>query len=152
MFHQKISFEKILIATDADIDGSHLTSMFLGWFKRFAENLFDEGKICRLNIPLVLLVDKNERVVEHFFNLADFNNWEKQNTNHKYHVEYWKGLGSISKKLLNQLLVKYGLEYFIETYRMDESGKIYLDHWLNDKTSDKRKEYLKQHQLDINSI
>lgn len=150
--HKQISFEKILIATDADIDGSHLTSMFLGWFKRFAENLFDEGKICRLNIPLVLLVDKNERVVEHFFNLADFNNWEKQNTNHKYHVEYWKGLGSISKKLLNQLLVKYGLEYFIETYRMDESGKIYLDHWLNDKTSDKRKEYLKQHQLDINSI
>ena len=150
--NKQISFEKILIATDADIDGSHLTSMFLGWFKRFAENLFDEGKICRLNIPLVLLVDKNERVVEHFFNLADFNNWEKQNTNHKYHVEYWKGLGSISKKLLNQLLVKYGLEYFIETYRMDESGKIYLDHWLNDKTSDKRKEYLKQHQLDINSI
>ena len=150
--NKQISFEKILIATDADIDGSHLTSMFLGWFKRFAENLFDEGKICRLNIPLVLLVDKNERVVEHFFNLADFNNWEKQNTNHKYHVEYWKGLGSISKKLLNQLLVKYGLEYFIETYKMDESGKIYLDHWLNDKTSDKRKEYLKQHQLDINSI
>lgn len=150
--NKQISFEKILIATDADIDGSHLTSMFLGWFKRFAENLFDEGKICRLNIPLVLLVDKNEHVIEHFFNLADFNNWEKQNTNHKYHVEYWKGLGSISKKLLNQLLVKYGLEYFIETYRMDESGKIYLDHWLNDKTSDKRKEYLKQHQLDINSI
>jgi hypothetical protein len=61
-------------------------------------------------------------------------------------------LGSISKIYLNQLLDKYGLDYFIETYKLDNEGKIYLDHWLNDKTIDKRKEYLKQYNLDINNI
>lgn len=147
-----ISFDKILIATDSDNDGSHLTSMFLGWFKRFGENLFYENKLCKLNIPLVLVIDKNEKVVEHFFNLVDFNTWEKNNSKHKYHIEYWKGLGSISKIYLNQLLDKYGLDYFIETYKLDDEGKIYLDHWLNDKTIDKRKEYLKQYNLDINNI
>ena len=149
---KRISFDKILIATDSDADGSHLTSMFLGWFKRFGENLFYEGKICKLNIPLVLVVDKNEKVLEHFFNLADFNAWEKKNKGHKYVIEYWKGLGSISKKLLNQLIDKFGFEYFIQTYKLDVEGAVYLDDWLNDKSADKRKEYLKQYQLDINNI
>lgn len=147
-----ISFDKILIATDSDCDGAHLTSMFLGWFKRFAVNLYHEGKICKLNLPLVLVVDKNEKVINHFFNLVDFNSWEKQNPNHKYHIEYWKGLGSISKKLLEQLIAKYSFEYFIETYKLDADGEIYLDNWLNDQNVDKRKEYLKQYQLDINAI
>lgn len=147
-----IAFDKILIATDADSDGAHLTSMFLGWFKRFGENLFREGKICRLNIPLVLAVDKTENVVEYFFNLPDFNAWEKLNPSHRYRIEYWKGLGSISKAYLNQLLDRHGLEHFIETYKLDPEGEIYLDHWLSDSTADKRKEYLKNYQLDINNI
>jgi DNA gyrase/topoisomerase IV subunit B len=62
---KNISFNKILIATDSDADGAHLTSMFLGWFKRFGENLFHENKICKLNIPLVLVIDKNEKVIEY---------------------------------------------------------------------------------------
>lgn len=133
-------------------DGAHLTSMFLGWFKRFGENLFHENKICKLNIPLVLIVDKHEKVIDHFFNLADFNEWENKHQNHKYKIEYWKGLGSISKSLLNQLIDKYGLDYFIETYKLDEDGQIYLNNWLSDQTVSERKEYLKQHQLDINNI
>lgn len=149
---KNISFNKILIATDSDADGAHLTSMFLGWFKRFGENLFHENKICKLNIPLVLAIDKNEKVIEHFFNLTDFNTWEKQHSNHNYHIEYWKGLGSISKLFLNQLLDKYGLDYFIETYNLDDDGQIYLNNWLSDKTVNERKEYLKKHQLDINNI
>ena len=133
-------------------DGAHLTSMFLGWFKRFGENLFKEGKICKLNFPLVLVIDKNEKVVNYFFNLADFNKWEKNNANHKYHIEYWKGLGSISKVYLNQLLDKYGLETFIEKYNLDDEGVIYLDNWLSDSGIEKRKEYLKKYNLDINNI
>jgi len=147
-----IAFDKILIAVDSDSDGSHLASMFLGWFKRFAENLFHEGKICKLNIPLVLVVDKNDKVLDHFFNLADFNKWEKSHPQHKYHIEYWKGLGSISKTYLNQLLDKYGFDAFVETYKLDDSGKIYLDHWLNDECVMQRKEYLKNYKLDINNI
>ena len=149
---KSISYDKILLACDSDADGAHLSSMFLGWFKRFAENLFHEGKICKLNIPLVLVVDKNEMVIEHFFNLSDFNEWEQKHKNHRYSIEYWKGLGSISKKLLNQLIDKYGFDYFIETYKLDDEGSAYLDDWLNDRSVDKRKVYLKQYQLDINNI
>lgn len=147
-----ISFDKVLIATDADADGAHLTSMFLGWFKRFGENLFTEGKVCKLNIPLVLVVDKNEKVLEHFFNLTDFRKWESANPRHKYRIEYWKGLGSTSKVLLNQLIEKFGFEHFIQTYRLDADGAEYLDSWLNNDMVEKRKEYLKSYQLDINNI
>ena len=50
------------------------------------------------------------------------------------------------------MLEKYGFDYFIETYKLDDEGKIYLENWLSDFAVDKRKEYLKNYQLDINNI
>ena len=42
-------------------DGNHITSMLIGWFRRFAPNLFDEGRICKLVTPLILVKDEQIR-------------------------------------------------------------------------------------------
>lgn len=53
---------------------------------------------------------------------------------------------------MNQLIEKFGFEHFIQTYRLDADGAEYLDSWLNNDMVEKRKEYLKSYQLDINNI
>lgn len=99
-----ISYDKIVIAVDQDLDGNHLGSMLIGWFKRFAPNLFDEGKVCKLQTPLVILKDSKGQIKEYFFDLDSFKAWEKANPNSKLQIIYQKGLGSMSTDDIDWLI------------------------------------------------
>lgn len=54
----KLRWNKIIIATDADIDGSNITSLLCDFFLCFMKPLITEGKVYKLVPPLYLL-DKN---------------------------------------------------------------------------------------------
>ena len=146
-----IQFENIMITSDSDADGAHIASMLLGWFKRFGENLFHEHRICRLVTPLILVQNKNDKIVEHFFNVSDFKNWSEKHGTTGLKFKYLKGLGSWEKEDLTFLLDKYGLEHFIQYYQLDDSGKVYMEDWLGDDP-EPRKNYLKEHTFDIDRI
>lgn len=148
---KEIDFEKVLITTDNDADGSHLASMLIGWFKRFGENLFEEGKICRLITPLILVVDNKDQIKEFFFNVQNFKEWEKKNPNSKYKFIYQKGLGSWSREHLIYLIDKYGLEKFIQQFKLDDKGKVYIEDWLGND-AEPRKKYLREYSLDIDKV
>ena len=106
--NKEITFDKIVIATDQDLDGIHLSSMLIGWFKKFAPNLFNEGKICKLQTPLVIIKDAKNNIKEYFFDLDTFKKWEASNPNSKLHVFYQKGLGSIERSDMDWLMNKNG--------------------------------------------
>lgn len=147
--NKTIDFDKILITTDADADGSHITSMLIGWFKRFASNLFDEGKICKLITPNIILEDNKGKIVKYFMNLSDFKKWEAVNTNSKYKIVYLKGLGSWDREQLIDIIDANGLDNFIIEYHLDKDGEMYIDDWLGNDP-EKRKKYLREYMFDIN--
>ena len=130
-------------------DGSHITSMLIGWFKRFAPNLFNEGKICKLITPNIILEDNKGKIVKYFMNLADFKKWEAANTNSKYKIVYLKGLGSWDREQLIDLFDTHGLDNFIVEYHLDEDGEVYIEDWLGNDP-EKRKKYLREYTFDIN--
>lgn len=132
-------------------DGSHITSMLIGWFKKFAPNLFNEGKICKLMTPNIIIEDSNEKLIKYFMNLSDFKKWEAANSNHKYKVVYLKGLGSWSRDQLIDLIESKGLESFIYEYQLNSDGEVYIDDWLG-SDPEKRKKYLRNYTLDINNV
>ena len=144
-----IDFERVLITTDADADGNHITAMLIGWFRKFAPNLFDEGRVCKLVTPLIILKDQKDKMIQHFFSVADFKSWEAKNPNHKYKVIYLKGLGSWERQDLTDLIDKNGLQSFIQEFKLDEEGKIYIEDWLG-PDAEKRKKYLREYSFDIN--
>lgn len=144
-----IDFDKILITTDNDADGQHITAMLIGWFKRFAPNLFDEGKICKLITPLIIVEDKNEKILEYFFNVPDFKKWEAKNPNNKNKIKYLKGLGSWERQQLIDLIDKYGIDTFLLEYKLDKEGDQYIQDWLG-PDPEKRKTYLRAYKFDIN--
>ena len=147
-----ISFEKIVIATDQDLDGIHLSSMLIGWFKRFAPNLFNEGKICKLQTPLVILKDGKDNIKQYFFDLDSFKKWEQSNPNSKLHVFYQKGLGSIERSDMTWLMAQNGgMEQFLYELQNDDDGFKNVDLWLTG-SADPRKEKLKKYTFDVNMI
>ena len=148
----KISFDKIVIATDQDLDGIHLSSMLIGWFKRFAPNLFNEGKICKLQTPLIIIKDNKDNIKDYFFDLDSFRKWEEKNKNSKLHIIYQKGLGSIERSDINWLLSQQGgLDKLLYQFQADAEAFKNVDLWLTGD-SEQRKEKLRQYTLDINLV
>ena len=144
-----ISFDKIVIATDADIDGDFITSQYIGWFVKFAPNLFNEGKIAKLRTPLVILKDNKNKPVKYFYSLNEFKEFETSNDLFKYKIEYLKGLGSWDKDAFIKLFDENGFEYYLQDLQLDELGKQYVNDWLSGKEAEKRKQYLRDYTLNI---
>ena len=150
--NKSIAFDKIIFANDADIDGIFIANQYVGWFTRFAPNLFNERKIARLITPLVILRDSKDKPVKYFYSLTEFKDYESKNNLSKFKIDYKKGLGSWPKDEFIELFDKFGFEYFIQDLLMDSDGKIYVDNWLNGNNAEKRKEYLRNYTVDIESM
>lgn len=145
-----ISFDKIVIATDQDLDGIHLGSMIIGWFRKFAPNLFNEGRVCKLQTPLVILKDAKDNIKHYFFDLDSFKKWEVANPNSKLKIFYQKGLGSIERSDMNWLMEQNnGVDQFLYELRQDDVGFDNVDLWMSGE-SEPRKEKLRKYTFDIN--
>ena len=146
-----IDFEKILITTDADADGAHVSAMLIGWFKKFAPNLFNEGRICKLVTPLIIVEDQKGKILHYFFDVPAFKQWEVKNPNPNGKIRYLKGLGSWERSQLIELIDKNGLDKFIVEYHLDDEGDVYIDDWLG-PDAEKRKKYLRVYDFDIDRV
>ena len=151
--NDKINFDKIVIASDADYAGIRIYCLLIGLFYRFGRNLFNDLKIYRLNTPIVYIENSKGKIVKYFMTLDEFNEYEKNNKL-EGRVRYTKGLGSWTKEKLRTIIDAKGFEYFLEPAILTEDSIQYIDWWLNsDKiNSDKRKEFIQQYNLDINLI
>lgn len=147
-----IAFEKVILANDADMDGIFIANQYVGWFTRFAPNLFNEHKVARLITPLVILRNKKDDPIKYFYSLNDFKAYEQQNDLSKFKIDYKKGLGSWPKEEFIELFEKYGFEYFVQDLLLDDEGKVYVDNWLNGEKADMRKEYLREFTLNIETM
>jgi DNA gyrase/topoisomerase IV subunit B len=125
--------------------------MLIGWFIKFAPHLFEQGRIFRLNTPLIILKDSKGKIVKWFFNLNEYKLWEANNDVNKYKILYLKGLGSLEKEDLDYVISQVGLDGLLQELKLDKKANVYIEHWLG-SNAEPRKEYLRNYTFNVDLI
>lgn len=97
----KLRFDKIIILTDADVDGAHISTLLLTFFYRFMPELILAGKVYR-GLPPLYRVDyettvrgKKAKKSKYLYNDFELEKFRKE-SNHKILVlQRYKGLGEM---------------------------------------------------------
>jgi DNA gyrase subunit B len=96
----KLRYKKIVIMTDADVDGAHIRTLLLTFFFRFMRDLIDAGVIYIAQPPLYRLHhDKKE---DYLYSDEELQKFLKKNSDDKYDIQRYKGLGEMNPQQLWQ--------------------------------------------------
>ena len=102
----KLKYDKIIILTDADVDGAHISTLLLTFFYRFMPELIYSGKIYR-GLPPLYKVDyetssgkSKKKKSEYVFNDFELEKFRKNKDNKITGIQRYKGLGEMDAEQL----------------------------------------------------
>lgn len=137
---EKLRYHKIVIMTDADVDGAHIRTLMLTFFYRHLRELIDEGYIYIAQPPLYKI--QAGRAVRYAYSDDQLRQVTKvlENENRKYTVQRYKGLGEMNPEQLWETTLDPEVRTLLKVSMEDAS---YADKMFNilmgDKVEPRRK-------------
>ncbi|MFI5359775.1 MAG: DNA topoisomerase (ATP-hydrolyzing) subunit B [Halanaerobiales bacterium] len=93
----KLRYHKIIIMTDADVDGAHIATLILTLFYRFMPELIEKGHVFLAQPPLYIFSwNKKDKYLYNDQELLEFRNKVKGN----FVIQRYKGLGEMNPEQL----------------------------------------------------
>nr|XP_009774911.1 PREDICTED: DNA gyrase subunit B, chloroplastic/mitochondrial-like [Nicotiana sylvestris]XP_016473056.1 PREDICTED: DNA gyrase subunit B, chloroplastic/mitochondrial-like [Nicotiana tabacum] len=118
---EALRYHKIIILTDADVDGAHIRTLLLTFFFRYQRALFEEGCIY-VGVPPLYKVERGKQVY-YCYDDAELKKVQRSfPSNASYNIQRFKGLGEMmpaqlwettmnpETRLLKQLVVEDAAE------------------------------------------
>jgi len=134
-----LRYGKILLYTDADVDGNSISALLINFLGKYWPELFSEGKVLKVETPLMVAKKGNESL--NFYTEEDYKEWEsKQRSLNKWSIEYKKGLAALEDAEYKEII--RSPKTFILT--KDKEFNSTLDIWFSKNSEPRKRKILGQ--------
>ena len=142
----KLRYHKIIIMTDADVDGAHISTLLLTFFYRFMPDLIKEGHVYLAQPPLYK-IEKNKKIWYAYSDeeLQDILNEIGRDQNNR--IQRYKGLGEMNPEQLWETTMDPEKRILLRV-TMDDAKLAMLDETFDTLMGDKvepRREFIETH-------
>lgn len=143
-----LRYDKIVLATDADVDGLHIRNLLLTFFLNYFENIVKRGHIFILDTPIFRV--RNKKETRYCYSgkekiAAEKSLKGKGKTGKQVEITRFKGLGEISPKEFKQFIGDNMRLQQVSIDRLSNVPKL-LSFYMGKNTPD-RKSFIMDHLL-----
>lgn len=100
-----LRYGRILILSDADVDGNSISALLINFFNKYWPSLFDRKMIYKVETPIVVatnIKDKKKKFM--FYSQSEYDSWIIDVNPKLWEIKYKKGLSALVDDEYNEII------------------------------------------------
>lgn len=146
----KLRYRRIIIMTDADVDGAHIRTLLLTFFFRHMRPVIDDGCLYIAQPPLFKLQSGREKAYAYSDNERDAISKRMKGKN--VHIQRYKGLGEMNAELLWDTTMDPANRVLLRVEVTDGVQASDTFDILMGKNVDPRRKFIETHAKDVKNL